>query len=362
MIKPASSLCNMRCRYCFYEDVSSLRQQSSFGIMTAETRRSILEHTFSQLAPKDSLTIVFQGGEPTLAGLDWFEQFVRETISLADPKVSVSYALQTNGLLLDEAWFSFLKKEHFLIGLSLDGPRNLHDACRLDTSGKGTFSRILTVKKGLERSQIPYNALMVLTNTMARHPRQIWNFLQKESIAYVQFVPCLGPLENGTTPYALTPERYADFYTQLFDLWYPETLKGHFQSIKLFDDLLNLLVRREETACGITGTCHGQLIVEADGSVYPCDFYALDPWHLGNLKQDTLKAVYESSKMSAFRSRPKTLPTACSSCPYTSICGGGCPRMRQEVFCSQKSGFCGHRALLNAIFPRLQTLAASLTT
>ncbi|MCI8376172.1 MAG: SPASM domain-containing protein [Lachnospiraceae bacterium] len=201
---------------------------------------------------------------------------------------------------------------------------------------------------------------MVLTNTMARHPRQIWNFLKKESIAYAQFIPCLAPLDcEAAAPYALTPERYAGFYTDLFDLWHPETIKGHFQSIKLFDDLLNLLVRGEETACGITGACHGQLIVESDGSVYPCDFYALDSWRLGNLSQAPLKEIYESPQMSAFRSRPKDLPTACASCPYTRICGG-CPRMRREVFCSPKNKFCGYRTLLDAILPRLQLLARSL--
>lgn len=360
MLKPASSLCNMRCRYCFYSDVSSLREQASFGIMPPETRKSILEHTFSQLDAGDSVTIAFQGGEPTLAGLDWFEQMTEEISCLAVPGLRVSYALQTNGLSLDKQWAAFLKKNRFLVGLSLDGPREFHDICRPDVFGKGTFSRIAAAKKLLERCEVPYNILMVLTNSLARHPQQIWNFLKKENIGYVQFIPCLGPLDAEMSKYALTPRRYADFYTQLFEYWFPEALNGHFRSIKLFDDLLNLLARGDETACGITGKCYGQLIVEADGSVYPCDFYALDTWCLGNLKASTIRQVYEAPQMSAFCSRPRELPALCGSCPYFHICGGGCPRMRSEVFCSPKDGFCGHRAFLEAAFARLEHLARLL--
>ncbi len=360
MLKPASSLCNMRCQYCFYCDVSSLRDQSDFGIMTPETRRLILEHTFSQLAPKDSITIAFQGGEPTLAGLDWFEQFTEEVSHLAQPGIQISYALQTNGTLLDDGWLRFLKKYGFLVGLSLDGPREFHDANRLDTAGKGTFHRIMTVKENLDRFQVPYNVLMVLTNSMARHPQQVWNFLVKQKIAYVQFVPCLAPLESEKTPFALTPKRYADFYTQLFDLWYPQVCQGRFRSVKLFDDLLNLLALGEESACGITGKCRGQLIVEADGSVYPCDFYALDEWRLGNLRENTIREVYEAPQMSLFCSRPRELPEECKSCPYNSVCGCGCPRMFREVFHSPQDGFCGHRAFLDSAITRLQGLTRLL--
>lgn len=360
MLKPASSLCNMRCQYCFYSDVSSLREQSDSGIMTPETRRLLLEHTFSQLSAKDSITIAFQGGEPTMAGLEWFEEFIQEVSQLAHTGVHVSYALQTNGLLLDQAWFSFLKKNRFLVGLSLDGLREFHDANRLDAAGKGTFLRVMKVKEQLDRHQIPYNVLMVLTNSLARHPQQVWNFIKKQGLTYVQFIPCLAPLEGEQNPFALTPRRYASFYIQLFDLWFPEVLQGHFRSIKLFDDLLNLLAQGRESACGITGKCRGQLIAEADGSMYPCDFYALDQWCLGNLSQNNIREIYEAPQMSQFCSRPRELPAKCSSCSYTSICGGGCPRMLNEVFYSPKDGFCGHQAFLASTITRLLHLTQLL--
>lgn len=176
----------------------------------------------------------------------------------------------------------------------------------------------------------------------------------------MQFVPCLAPLDGEQNVYALTPERYASFYTALFDLWYPTLAQGRPMSIKLFDDLLALLAFGQETACGITGHCHPQIVVEANGNVYPCDFYAVDEWLSGNLQEDNIRTLYDSSAHASFRSRPRTMPEQCGDCPYASICGGGCPRMRSSVFCSSRDGFCGHRAFLDAAMPRLSRLAAEI--
>ena len=129
------------------------------------------------------------------------------------------------------------------------------------------------------------------------------------------------------------------------------------RAYKLFDDLLALLAFGQETACGITGHCHPQIVVEANGNVYPCDFYAVDEWLSGNLQEDNIRTLYDSSAHASFRSRPRTMPEQCGTVPYASICGGGCPRMRSSVFCSSRDGFCGHRAFLDAAMPRLSRLA-----
>lgn len=131
-------------------------------------------------------------------------------------------------------------------------------------------------------------------------------------------------------------------------------------SVKLFDDLLALLAYGQVTACGLTGRCHPQIVVEANGNVYPCDFYAVDEWLSGNLKDQDIRTLYESPAHSAFASRQKKLPAQCGGCPYFSICGGGCARMRSEVFCSGKDGFCGHRAFLDSAMPRLMKLAGQM--
>lgn len=356
MLKPASSLCNLRCRYCFYADVSESRSVCSFGIMQRETASKILENIFCCLESGDAVTISFQGGEPTLAGLEFFRFFVGEAERLQG-KVRVSYALQTNGTLLDEKWCAFFKEHRFLIGLSLDGVQAVHDQNRVDTAGKGTWSRVLAAKALLEKYGVEYNILTVLTNSLARHPQQVWNFLCKEDIRYIQFIPCLGELKGGATRFSLTPERFATFYTQLYNNWSEDCLRGKYRSVKLFDDLITLLAYGRCGSCGLTGQCFPQIVVEADGSVYPCDFFALDEYRAGSLAETSLEEIYENPIMAAFRSRSSEKMELCESCPYRPLCGGGCPRMRREVCGAPGAKSCGYRQFLDSCYPQMTKLA-----
>lgn len=356
MLKPASSLCNLRCRYCFYAKVSDSREIRSFGVMARDTAAKIIENIFSRLETGDAAHLAFQGGEPTLAGLDFFRFFVSE-VERVRGKVEVSYALQTNGTLLDEDWCRFFKEHRFLIGLSLDAMQAIHDQNRVDASGKGTYGRILAAKTLLEKHGVEYNVLTVLTNALARHPQQVWSWLCRENIRYVQFIPCLGELDGGATRFSLSPERFASFYTQLFRLWSADLEKGRYRSVKLFDDLVNLLVDGSRNACGLTGQCMPQIVVEADGSVYPCDFYALDEYRVGNLAEEPVDAIYTKAAMAAFRARPTGALKLCESCPYASICGGGCPRMRREVCGAPDARSCGYQAFLAPCLSELRRIA-----
>lgn len=357
MLKPASSACNMRCRYCFYADVSSLRDCPSYGLMTAEVRERVIENIFASLAPGDRLNLAFQGGEPTLAGLGWFRALT-EQVRTIGKGVRVSYSLQTNGLLLDDEWCAFLKEHRFLVGLSLDGYAKNHNACRPDHKGEGTFSRILEAKQRMDRHGVDYNVLTVLTNELARHPQQVWRFLKEQDIRYVQFIPCLGPLEGEDSPYALTPRRYAEFYTGLFDRWHEAFARDEYISVKLFDDLVRLLAFGECNACGLLGFCTPQLIVEADGGVYPCDFYVLDNYRMGDLSKEPLDSFWPE-KAKTFLEREREALPLCGSCPFRRICNGGCQRMRREICYSPTDSTCGHRLLLEKLMPRLQAVAAS---
>jgi uncharacterized protein len=357
MIKPASALCNLRCKYCFYADVSSMREVRSYGIMQIETAQRLLDHLFCDLEDGDRLNICFQGGEPTVAGLDFFQQFVAET-DLRIKGVNVTYSLQTNGLLLDEDWCLFLKKHQFLVGLSLDAVPDCHNACRVDPSGKGTYQRVLAAKHLLEKHGIAYNVMTVLTNQLARHPQKVWNVLKKQNICYLQLIPCLGELSGvSKNGYALTPKQFAAFYTQLFRLWLADYRKGEYRSIKLFDDLICLLAYGQQNACGITGHCSPQLVVEADGGVYPCDFYVLDDSYIGNLTERSVLDLFTDPKMQLFRERPCPQPKLCSACPYLRYCGGGCKRMRQEVCCDINDTTCGYRSFLDACIQDLSAIA-----
>ena len=360
LIKPASSLCNLRCKYCFYADISDMRAVPNCGVIRPEAAAEMIDSIFSDLEDGDHLTLAFQGGEPTLAGLECLKHFV-DCVSAQTKRVQVGYALQTNGILLDDAWCRFLKENEFLVGLSLDGPAEFHNINRVTPDGQGTFPAVLEAKCRLEQYGIEHNILCVLTEELARHPRQVWDFLLKHRIRYVQFIPCLDGLAQAGSGQALTPRRFHSFYAELYRLWHGALEQGTRISVKQFDDIVNLFLYGCPTACGITGRCSMQFVTEADGSVYPCDFYVLDEYKLGNLRTDPLSKLFEKYRRSGFASTREELPAACAGCRYRKVCRGGCKRMEHNMYAD--GDFCGYRALLDDILVPLcrdgERLAAS---
>ncbi len=352
MIKPASSLCNMRCQYCFYRDVSEQRSVDSFGLMSLDTVDKMLENILSETDPGDAVSFVFQGGEPTLAGLPFFRAFVEKLSSWKNLRISL--ALQTNGLLLDEEWCAFLKEHRFLVGLSFDLLKEAQDGARRDATNRGTYARMLSALALLKRCSVDFNVLCTLTSFVARHPEAVWKQILALDLSYVQFTPCLGDFE-GESPYALTPQRFSSFYTKLFSLWYADYQRGGRRSIKLFDDVVNLMVLGQPTLCGMDGNCRPQLIVEADGSVYPCDFYCLDEYRLGNITKNPVSELLSHPHVNAFCKRRTELSAACKDCPYLSFCGGGCPRMEKEIYVVGE--YCGYREFLKECGTELYRLA-----
>ena len=356
MIKPASSLCNLRCKYCFYADVAEQRDVPSYGILSRDTVDRMFGNLAAHLTPGDRLQFAFQGGEPTLAGLGWFEDFTAAAAARL-PGVVVSYALQTNGIALDDAWCAFLKKHHFLVGLSLDLLSHDHNQVRVDAAGRGTYGAVLEAMTRLNRHRVECNVLCTLTQPIARHPRQVWNILRELDIRYVQFTPCLDSLDKTCeSPFALTPQRFSSFYIQLFRLWLEEIRNGNYYSVKLFDDIVNLLAYGMPTACGMTGSCQPQMVVEADGSVYPCDFYCLDEYRLGSITEDPRDVLLARSAGSPARKQPP-LPALCGKCRFRGICGGNCKRMRSAIACGPEDTVCGYQQFLEASIDDLQTIA-----
>ena len=283
MLKPASGLCNMRCKYCFYADETKKRAIANYGLMSFDTLHSVLEKVLSEATR--SCTIAFQGGEPTLAGLPFF----RQAISICKGKnvnhCSISFAIQTNGLLIDDEWCEFFAENHFLVGISLDGPKELHDANRPDTVGKGTYSRVMHALQLLKSHGVDTNILTVVTADTAKNYRKAYNFFVRSGLDYQQYIPCLDPLDEprGQQPWSLTPERFEQYLKASFDCWYQDAMRGRKRYHRYFDNLLLMLNGQPPEACGMLGICGMQYIVEADGSVYPCDFYMLDQYKLGNL-------------------------------------------------------------------------------
>lgn len=355
LIKPVSSACNLSCRYCFYEDVASHRQLHCYGKMGKDVVTQLIHTIFSSLEDGDELLFSFQGGEPALAGLSFYQNWVA-CVKQQRKQVRVRYSFQTNGTQIDEAWCRFFLENQVLVGLSLDGLEPIHDQYRKKESGEGSFLQILQAKQILERYQVAYNILCTLTNPLAQHAEQVWEMLQKENLRHVQFTPCLAPMQETIQPeWALEPEQFARFYSRLFRLWKESFCRGRYYSIKLFDDLITLLTRRQATACGMIGTCHLQYVVEADGSVFPCDFYVTDEWKMGSVLTETVEELQQSNAAKLFleRKHPLKESALCQDCPYLGMCHGGCPRMQQAMF-TRDGKQCGYRLFLQEIWEELK--------
>lgn len=359
MLKPASSACNLRCRYCFYADLAGKRDTFCFGSMSHETVEKILVNLSRDLKPGDGVEFAFQGGEPTLVGLDWYRDFVSMAKDILKQR-QVTYALQTNGTMLNREWAQFLKENGFLVGLSIDGLPKFHNSCRVDSAGNGTYAMVMDAVQLLREYRVDFNILCTLTAEIARHPAQIWGWICKNQFDYVQFTPCLDELgAPGKSSYAIHPRRFSEFYTKLFPLWLADFRAGKYRSIKFFDDVVNLLAFGTPTACGIHGACQCQMVLEADGSAYPCDFYCLDQYRLGNLREDSLLDMVRSETAKAFVNREREESPLCSQCRYDSFCGRGCRRMQREVYCGPGDTVCGYRQFLDSAMPALQQIAAA---
>ncbi|WP_303973818.1 radical SAM protein [Streptococcus merionis] len=364
LVKPASALCNLRCKYCFYADVTSLREVRSYGKMKHETAQKMIENIFRDLNDGDELTIAFQGGEPTLAGLPYF-QFIVDCVNEQTKAVEVHYAIQTNGTIITERWCEFFKKNNFLVGLSIDGTPTYHDLNRLDPRGRGTFHRVLLTKKLFDQYGIEYNVLCVLTEPLSYHAKEVFDFINQQSFKFVQFIPCLDDLEaTERNEYGLTPQGFYRFYKAFLPLWLEALKKGNCVSIKLFDDVINLLAVGRVTACGMLGNCQVQYVIEGDGSVYPCDFYALDEFRLGYIQEMGLREMFMSKVAKNFLcSRPiSALPEKCQTCPFARMCRGGCKRMKDAVYVDEKSNFCGYQRFLTDFIPEIDGILQAIAS
>lgn len=320
LIKPASALCNMKCKYCFYANISSMREVRSYGKMRPHVTEKMIENIYADLNDGDELTLAFQGGEPTVAGLRYFQHLIK-IVEQQKKLVTVHYAIQTNGTLINHDWCHFFKQYDFLVGLSIDGHKERHDSNRLDHKNKPTFKRILQSKELFDQYNIEYNIMCVVTEQLATEASFVFDFIKKNKIEYIQFIPCLDDLDaEEKNEFALTPYGFAHFYEELLDLWLHELTDSNYISIKLFDDLFNLLVRRQITACGMIGNCSMQYVIEADGSVFPCDFYCLDEYKVGNITENTLRELFNTDNAFKFITHKRELPSFCLNCPLkTSI-------------------------------------------
>ena len=331
LIKPASSACNMACKYCFYRDVAEHREQAFEGMLSLQKMERVIRAGMEYA--DHSCSFAFQGGEPTLAGLDFYRGVVELQKKYARSGLEIHNAIQTNGMLIDEEWAAFLAENRFLVGLSLDGPAELHNLNRLDTVGEGTFNRVMRAARLMEKHRVEFNILCVVTGRNARSVEKNYRFYRRQGFRWLQFIPCLDSLEQqrGEEKYHLSAENYGDFLIRLFDLWYEDLQRGEYISIRHLDNWLSILLGGQPEVCSMTGQCAVQFVVEGDGGVYPCDFYVLDEWRMGTVGESSFAEMQRGEVAARFIQASLRVPNKCRRCRWYGLCRNGCRRNRMTL-------------------------------
>ena len=315
LIKPVSGRCNLDCRYCFYRRG---REENSVPVMTRRTVDTLIAK-LAEAAPA-SVSFAFQGGEPLLAGLDFYRYFTASAKqALPAP---LSFSVQTNGTLVDDAFAAFFRENGFLVGVSVDGDRETHDRYRRDRAGNGVYARVLAGIDALKRQNAPFNILSVVDDANAADLPRTWERFRALDWNYLQFIPCI----DGGTGVSLSAEAYERFLKQSFDLWYDTLMNGTYVSVRHIDNYVGLLMGRPPESCAAGGVCGGYCVVEADGGLYPCDFYCEEPWRLGSVYDAEPFAPNETQRL--FTEQSLLIRETCKACRYFALCRGGCRRDR----------------------------------
>lgn len=355
MVKPTGSLCNLDCSYCYYLSKQELLGRPEQWRMSDDILETFIRQYFEGQNHKE-VVFSWQGGEPTLLGLDFFKKVVEIEKRYCPPHVRCENDLQTNGTILDDAWCEFLHEANFLIGLSIDGPKRLHDAYRRDKSGKGSFDQVFRAAKLLRKHKVNFATLTCVNRLTAKHPLEVYRFLRDVIGAKrMQFIPIVEPVgfrkvapqhwDNGNMSvlgtlearpgnpnsiveeWSVDPEEWGDFLCHTFDEWYREDLGKIY--IQYFDAAVETWMGHISALCTQSPMCGKGLALENDGSVYACDHYVYPEYRLGNIMEKPLEEIAYSEHQERFgKAKEGLLPDYCRRCEYQFACFGECPKNR----------------------------------
>ncbi len=331
LIKPASSSCNLKCRYCFYCDEAASREKNAEMFMSEETAENLIRKMYDFCGENSVLTFMFQGGEPLLAGVEFFEKFVCTAEKLKTNGSINNFSLQTNGTLITEDFCRLFKEHNFLIGVSLDGDKELHDKNRCQS-----FEKAMQGIELLRKNGVSFNILSVITSQT--DASMLFDFYMRNGFRDVQPIYCLDPLSGEKSDYSINAKQLARFKKRLFNLWFAEVSKGNHFYVRDFDNLLSLMTKGVAEQCGASGRCNAQLVVEADGTCYPCDFYCLDEYECLNINEADINGILGCEGLRKFFEHTEPVNKLCANCPVKALCGGGCKRYR--TLYNQLSGYC----------------------
>lgn len=331
LVKPASSMCNLKCSYCFYCDEAGSRSGGKASVMSDETAENLIKRVLDFCGENSEISFMFQGGEPLLAGIDYFRSFIDKANELRDNGTVIRYSLQTNGTLIDEDFCSLFKENGFLIGVSIDGDEETHDLNRC-----GSFEKVMNGVELLRKNGVDFNILSVIT--AQTDAAKLFDFYKANGFRDVQPIYCLDPLSGEKSGFSLDAKGFARFQKRFFNRWFDEISKGERFFVRDFDNLLSLMTNGYAEQCGATGRCNAQLVVEADGTCYPCDFYCLDEFECPNINSSSIDDILRSEALRKFMEFDEPKNKLCAACPVQRLCGGGCKRYRSLY--NQLSGYC----------------------
>ncbi|AUX09852.1 arylsulfatase regulatory protein [Halalkaliarchaeum desulfuricum] len=412
---PTGPSCNLECEYCYYLEKSELYPERAEFAMSENTLEEFIRQ-YIESQPTQRVTFAWQGGEPTLRGLDFYRKVVRLQEKYAPPDKQIMNSIQTNGTRLNEEWCKFFKENEFLVGISIDGPKELHNKYRRTRSGHGTFEEVIDGLSLLKKHGIKYNVLCVVNNYNSKYPLRVYNFLKNKNVNWVQFIPLIeefdkkeentstsrsidpisdidhenkGELkrcdyrwvnemvnypDNNDTEYkeliklarkapvserSVDPEQYGIFMTEIFDEWVRNDV-GEI-SVRLFDQSLEVAIQGNPSYCIFKETCGEQVAMEHNGDIYSCDHFVNKGFKLGNIHDENIVTMIESNEQQQFGEyKREGLPKLCENCNVRNFCNGGCPKNRCAKTTSGDFGLnylcASYRYFFNYIQPYLSLL------
>lgn len=329
LVKPAGPDCNLACAYCFYLQKSALFENSVHR-MPDEVLKEMVKQAMQ--SGGDQISFGWQGGEPTLMGIEFFDRAVQYQQRFGRPGQVVGNGLQTNGILIDSEWADFLHNRRFLVGLSLDGPRHVHDKYRRTKNDKSCWDSVVRARDIMLERDVEVNALVVVNDYSVHYAEEIYQYHKENGLHFMQFIPCVEPDpidKNRAAPFSVDGALFGKFLCKIFDLWTGDFRYGQpTTSVRFFDSVFYSYVDMQPPECTLLEECGIYVVVEHNGNVYSCDFFVDPDWLLGNVLQDQLPNLLNSSKQNAFGRIKSTLPEICKSCKWLPYCRGGCPKDR----------------------------------
>jgi uncharacterized protein len=369
MAKPTGAICNLDCAYCFFLSKEQLYPNSNFR-MSDEVMENYIRQTIeAQSAPE--ITIAWQGGEPTLMGLDFYRRVAEVVEKYRRPGTTIQNTIQTNGVQLNEEWCEFLREHNVLVGISVDGPRAMHDTYRRDKGGGPTFDKVIKGLRLMQQKGVEFNILCTINNVNSQHPLEVYKFFRDDLGArYIQMIPIVERInDNGLTIFqqgrrvtdrSVTPHQYGRFLIEIFDEWVRHDVGEVF--IQMFDGVLISWLRGHSSLCIFRPTCGDGVALEHNGDLYSCDHFVEPKYLLGNILKTPLVQLVNSDQQRSFgQDKQTSLPKYCRECEYLFACHGECPKNRFLDTPDGESGLnylcAGLKAYFAHVDPHMRVLA-----